>query len=204
MAGPSNKPKAFSTPGMPGNSPSQPGPSKLNNLPLQLTSFVGRRQEIAKLGKLLTTTNFLTLTGPGGVGKTRLSLEVAATVLDEFEDGAWLVDLAPLSDPQLVTQEIVLALGLREVSGRSKLAILSEHLQNRNLLLILDNCEHLVMACAELAGQLLRVCPRLRILATSRETLGIGGETVWQVSPLSIPDLQRPPTLESGASGACR
>jgi non-specific serine/threonine protein kinase len=131
------------------------------------------------------------------VGKTRLSLAVAAAVLDDYEDGVWLVELASLSDPQLVAQEVVLALRLREEPTRSKLATLSEYLQSKDLLLVLDNCEHLIMACAELAGQLLRSCHRLRILATSREALDISGETVWQVPPLSLPNLDQPSTPEN-------
>ncbi len=168
-----------------------------NKLSLQLTSFVGRTHEIGEVKQLLMTTRLLTLTGPGGAGKTRLSLEVANTVLEDFKDGVWLVELASLTDPQLVVQEVIVALGLREASGRSKLETLTEYLQNKNLLLVLDNCEHLILACAELVEQLLRVCPGVRILATSREALGINGETVWQIRPLSLPDLHPSRTIES-------
>lgn len=182
--------------GTPGSRPSQSDSSTPNNLPLHLTSFVGRVKEIIKIRELLAVTRLLTLTGPGGVGKSRLGLQVANAVLDEFEHGVWLVELASLSTPQLLTQEVIVTLGLREESKQSKLATLSKFLQNKNLLLVLDNCEHLVIACAELAEQLLQICARLHILVTSREALGIGGETVWQVFPLSLPDLRRPPTLE--------
>jgi predicted ATPase/DNA-binding CsgD family transcriptional regulator len=170
----------------------QPRP---NNLPLQLTSFVGRMHEIAEIKRQLMNTRLLTLTGSGGAGKTRLSLEVAATVLEDFEDGVWLVELAPLSDPQLVAQEVVLALGVRENPTRSKIETLVEYIQGKEILLVLDNCEHLILACAEFAAQLLRLCPGVRILATSREALRITGETFWQIHPLSLPDGS--PTLES-------
>ncbi|MFN8457681.1 MAG: tetratricopeptide repeat protein [Anaerolineae bacterium] len=175
--------------------PSQLKPD--HNLPSQLTSFVGRDKEIAEVVRLLGTTRLLTLAGVGGVGKTRLGLEVASAMLDNFEDGVWLVELAPLSDPQLLPQEVILTLGLQEDPTRSQLATLREFLQRKQLLLVLDNCEHLITACAELAGYLLRVCPQLRILATSREALGIGGETVWQVSSLSLPDLNQSLRLEN-------
>jgi predicted ATPase/DNA-binding CsgD family transcriptional regulator len=168
-----------------------------NKLPLQLTSFVGRTHEIGEVKQLLMTTRLLTLTGPGGAGKTRLSLEVANAVLEDFKDGVWLVELASLTDPQLVVQEVIVALGFREASGRSRLETLTEYLQNKNLLLVLDNCEHLILACAELVEQLLRVCPGVRILATSREALGINGETVWQIRPLSLPDLHSSRTIET-------
>ena len=196
MPEPKNRSNSFPSPEMQRSSTSQRLLTRPNNLPLQLTSFVGRRQEISEIGKLLVSTRLLTLTGPGGVGKTRLGLAVAAAVLDDFEDGVWWVELASLSDPQLVAQEVVLALGLHEEPTRSKIASLSQYLQNKDLLLALDNCEHLIMACAELVEQLLHICPGLRILTTSREALGIGGETVWQVPPLSLPDLHPLPTLE--------
>jgi len=171
--------------------------AKPNKLPLQLTSFVGWTHEIGEVKQLLMTNRLLTLTGPGGAGKTRLSLEVAHAVLEDFKDGVWLVELATLTDHQFVVQEVIVALGLREASGRSKLETLTEYLQNKNLLLVLDNCEHLILACAELAEQLLRVCPGVWILATSREALGINGETAWQIRPLSLPDLNPSRTIES-------
>lgn len=181
----------------PGDDPSPSHSSTPNNLPLSLTSFIGREQEIVRLRDLLVATRLLTLTGPGGVGKSRLGLQVAADLLDEFKHGVWLVELASLSNPQLLTQQVVSTLGLRANTTSSNLAILRKFLGNKNVLLALDNCEHLVAACAELAEQLLQDCPRLSILATSREAFGIHGETVWPVSPLSLPDLHPPPTLES-------
>ena len=159
-----------------------------NNLPVQLTSFVGRVHELSEVKRSLDTTHLLTLTGPGGTGKTRLSLQVAAEVLDAFGDGAWLVELAPLSDPALLTQTVAAALGVREQPGRPISDTLSDYLRAKNLLLILDNCEHLIEACAQLANTLLRTCPHLRILTSSRESLGIAGETSYRVPSLSVPD----------------
>src|SRR5262245_23201474 len=159
-----------------------------NNLPLQLTSFIGREREIAEIERLLGTTRLLTLTGTGGCGKTRLALEVAARVLPGYEHGVWLVELAALSDPGLVPQAVASALGVREAPGRAIEETLVGYLRERSLLLILDNCEHLVDACARLADALLRACPGLRVLATSREALGIGGEVSWRVPSLALPD----------------
>jgi predicted ATPase/class 3 adenylate cyclase len=161
-----------------------------NNLPRQLTSFVGREQEMAEVKRLLTATSLLTLVGAGGAGKTRLSLQVAADVLDDYRDGVWLVELAPLTDPVLVPQAVASTLGLPERASHPTVLTLEEHLRPRSLLLILDNCEHLVTACAVLAETLLRACPNLSILATSREGLGIAGETTWRIPSLSLPDVQ--------------
>ncbi|MGQ0549733.1 MAG: tetratricopeptide repeat protein [Armatimonadota bacterium] len=167
-----------------------------NNLPRQLTSFVGREREMAEVRGLLFTTPLLTLTGPGGGGKTRLALQTAAELLQEFADGAWLVDLAALSDATLVAQTVASSLRVREQPGRSVLTTLTEYLRPKQLLLVLDNCEHLVAGCAEVAAALLRACPRLRILVTSREALRVGGELVWPVPSLSTPDPERPPAAD--------
>jgi predicted ATPase/two-component SAPR family response regulator len=167
-----------------------------NNLPLQLTSFVGREREIAEVKDLLADQRLLTLTGPGGCGKTRLALKVASDLAERFEDGVWLVELASLSDPALVPQTVAFALGIREQPGRLLTDTLSEYLELKKILLVLDNCEHLVEACARLAEALLRSCPNLRILATSREALGITGETGWLVPSLSLPDPRYLPTVE--------
>jgi predicted ATPase/class 3 adenylate cyclase len=163
-----------------------------NNLPRQLTSFVGREQEMADVKRLLAATPLLTLVGTGGAGKTRLALQVAADVLETYRDGAWLVELAPLTDPSLVPQTVAATLGVREQAGRPVTQTLQEYLRTRMLLLVLDNCEHLVAACAALAEGLLRACPNLRIMATSREALGIAGETTWRVPSLSLPDPRQP------------
>jgi predicted ATPase/DNA-binding CsgD family transcriptional regulator len=168
-----------------------------NNLPFQLTSLVGREREIAEVGRLLTGARLLTLTGPGGSGKTRLALATAADLVEDYEDGVWLVELAPLSDPDLVPQAVASVLGVREVPGTPLVDSLCLYLGARGVLLVLDNCEHLVGACARLAEILLHSCPNLRILATSREALGVSGETLFAVPPLSLPDPRRVPAPES-------
>jgi non-specific serine/threonine protein kinase len=159
----------------------------VGNLPAPVTSFVGREREIEEVERLLTTTRLLTLTGTGGCGKTRLGLEVAAQASDAFADGVWLVELAALSDPALVPQAVASAVGAREVPGRAPTESLTVYLGDRLLLLVLDNCEHLVAGAAQLADALLRTCPHVRILATSREPLGSAGETTWRVPSLSLP-----------------
>ena len=168
-----------------------------NNLPTQLTSFIGRGREIAEIKGLLSQARLLTLTGPGGAGKTRLAIQVAADVLEGFKDGVWMAELASLSDPDLVAQAVASAVNVREQPGRPILSTLSDYLRHKHLLIVLDNCEHLLAACASLANALLRACPNLSILATSREALGIAGETSWRVPSLSLPDPERLPALES-------
>ncbi|HBY97938.1 MAG: tetratricopeptide repeat protein [Ardenticatenaceae bacterium] len=163
-----------------------------NNLPLQLTTFIGREREMAEVKHLLATTRLVTLTGAGGCGKTRLALEVAAGVVEEFASGVWWVELAALADPALVPQAVASALGLHEQPGRARAEMLTSHLRSRHLLVVLDNCEHLIEACAHLASTLLGACPNLRILATSRQPLNIPGETTWLVPSLSVPESQRP------------
>jgi predicted ATPase/class 3 adenylate cyclase len=162
-----------------------------NNLPIQVTSFVGRERELAAVKARLGEAHLLTLTGPGGSGKTRLALRAAADVLDTYPDGAWLIDLAPLSDPTLVPQIIANVLGLQPQSGTPPLAVLTAFLGPRTILLILDNSEHLIDACATVASALIQTCPRLRVLATSREPLGIAGEIIWRVPSLSVLDLEK-------------
>jgi non-specific serine/threonine protein kinase len=158
-----------------------------NNLPVQLTSFVGRDKEIAKIKRLLTTTRLLTLTGVGGTGKTRLSLRVAADVVNQVPDGVWFVDLAPLSDPALVPQVVASSLGVREEPMRPIIATLTEYVCDKQVLLILDNCEHLIEACAHFTDGILHSAPNMKILATSREALGIGGEATYPVPTLPVP-----------------
>ena len=159
-----------------------------NNLPLQLTSFVGREKEQQELKELLEKTRLLSLTGSGGAGKTRLSLQIAADLIDEFPDGVWFVELAPLTDATLIPQTIASILGLREEAGRPAMSMLSDYLRAKTTLLILDNCEHLIDACAKFADTILRVAPKIKILATSREALGIAGETAYRVPSLEIPN----------------
>jgi predicted ATPase/Tfp pilus assembly protein PilF len=159
-----------------------------NNLPQQATSFIGRDQALEELQRLLARTRLLTLTGSGGCGKTRLSLQLAADALEQFPDGAWFAELAPLSDPGLVPQTVATVLGLMEEAGKPISQTLTEHLKDKRLLLLLDNCEHLLDVCAKLADALLRQCPGVQMLASSREALGIGGEQTYRVPSLSLPD----------------
>jgi predicted ATPase/DNA-binding CsgD family transcriptional regulator len=167
-----------------------------NNLPLQLSSFVGRHREMAEVQRLLGEMRLLTLTGTGGSGKTRLALAVANDLVESFEDGVWLVELASLSDPDLVPQAVASKLRVREAQDRSLIETLSEHLGSKEMLLVLDNCEHLLVGCATLAEALLRTCPGLRILATSREALGVSGESAWHVPSLERPDLEQQAPIE--------
>ena len=168
-----------------------------NNLPSQLTSFIGREHEIAEVKRLLGATRLLTLTGAGGCGKSRLALQVASEVLDDYPDGVWLVELAALGEPSLVTQQVASVVGVQEEPGEALLTTLTNFLKSRKMLVVLDNCEHLIQTCAELANTLLKACPDLRILSTSREPLGISGETTWRVPSMSLPDLEHLPDLES-------
>jgi predicted ATPase len=169
----------------------------LHNLPSELSSFVGREKELAEVKRLLESTRLLTLTGSGGCGKTRLALAAASDVVEGFEGGVWLVDLAPLADPSLVPQALASTLGVREQPARLLTETLSDYLGSKKVLVILDNCEHLIETCAELVETLLRSCPELSILATSREALGIAGEVAWPVPSLTLPDLRRLPDIES-------
>jgi predicted ATPase/DNA-binding SARP family transcriptional activator len=171
-----------------------------HNLPMQLTSFVGRERELGELRRQLDRTRLLTLTGPGGAGKTRLGLEVAAERVHDYDGGVWLVELAALSDPGLVAQQTAVVLGMQLRSQHDAGAVLARLIGDRRLLLLLDNCEHLIGACARLSEQLLRACPRLTVLATSREPLHIGGELTVRVSSLGLPD----PALQLSASELMR
>lgn len=172
-------------------------PEMKHNLPQQVTSFVGREAQIAEVKGLLTRTRLLTLIGSGGSGKTRLALQVAADMLDGNVDGVWLVELASLTDPTLVASTPATVLGLKEEPGKPIQQSVTEHLKTMHLLLILDNCEHLLDACAKLADALLRNCPGVLILATSREGLGISGEQTYRVPSLSLPDPGQAQTAET-------
>ncbi|TCJ20197.1 hypothetical protein E0L93_02075 [Rubrobacter taiwanensis] len=184
-------------PALPEDKPSKkPLDSVRHNLPAALSSFVGREREIPEVRRALSMTRLMTLTGTGGCGKTRLALEVARDLAGAYPGGVWLVELAPLSEVALVPQAVAGALGVREQPGRPPEDALADHLKSRSLLLILDNCEHLVDAAARLTDALLRACPKLRVLATSREPLGVSGEMVWTVPPLSLPDADAQPTAE--------
>ena len=168
----------------------------LHNLPAHLPRLIGRDEELVALcGALLAADQgLLTMTGTGGCGKTRLALEVAATLREQFADGVWYVELAGIGDPALVPTAVATALGLREAPGRPVIETVRQSLRERALLLVLDNCEHLVDACARLVDDLLSGCPGLRVLATSREPLRMTGELVWRVPGLAAPDLDSPRT----------
>ena len=172
------------------------------NLPFEVTSFVGRHPQIAEIRRLLSRSRLVTLTGPGGVGKSRLALRVAHQVRRVFPDGVWLVSLADITDPGLLVHSVASATGMQDYSTRGPLVTLQEFFTRRHLLLILDNCEHLVDACADLVTAVLPVAPRLRILATSRQSLGIVGEQTWVVPPLGMPDLADRPERSGPPRGS--
>jgi predicted ATPase/DNA-binding CsgD family transcriptional regulator len=167
-----------------------------NNLPTHATKFIGRQREIADAVERLQTTRLLTLTGPGGSGKTRLALHLAADLLEQYPDGVWLVELAPVTDPGGVGPTVAAAAHIGDWAGRPTVDTISESLRSRRLLLVLDNCEHLVAACADLTDALLRSCPLVTILATSREGLNVPGEALMPVPPLRVPEGDRLPPLD--------
>ena len=167
-----------------------------NNLPLAQTSFIGREREIADVRRLLAETRLLSLTGPGGCGKTRLALQAAAEVLDEYRDGVWFVDLAPLIDPELVAKAVISAVGAVEVPARTATEVLMRELAGKRTLVILDNCEHLLAASATLTDVLLNSCPSLAVIATSREPLGVAAETSYRVPSLSVPPEGEPAPID--------
>jgi predicted ATPase/DNA-binding CsgD family transcriptional regulator len=162
-----------------------------HNLPAQRTDFVGREGEMLEVKRALAMTQLLTLTGAGGLGKTRLALEVASELVGAYPDGVWLVELASLTEGKLVLQTVADALGVGEQPGKSLADSLLDDLRKKQLLLVLDNCEHLIDAAAQLADIVLSACPHLRVVATSREALGVEGEFVWRMDPLSVPDAPR-------------
>ncbi len=170
-------------------------PALPNNLPQQATSFIGREKEVTEIKDRLGKTRLLTLIGTGGAGKTRLSLQAAADLLDGDGDGVWLVELAAITDPALVPQAVAGVLGVREEAGKPLARTLTEFLKSKRLLLILDNCEHLVVACAALAADLLRSCADVYLLVSSRERLGVPGEQIYRVPALSVPNPKDTPTL---------
>ena len=159
-----------------------------NNLPQQVTSFVGREHELDEARKALARTRLLTFLGAGGIGKTRLSLQVAAEALDDYPDGAWFVELAPIADPRLVPQVVASTLGVKEDASASIADALVADLADKTSLVVLDNCEHLLDACARLADRLLRDAPKVKLMASSREPLHIAGEAVYPVPALAVPD----------------
>ena len=167
-----------------------------HNLPAQMTSFIGREEERAAIKQALKEHRLVTLTGSGGAGKSRLSLQVAMECLDQFSDGVWLVELAPVTDPALVPGTLLSTFNLREDRHRSVLDVLIDYLRTKTLLLMLDNCEHLIETCAQISETLLQACPKLRILASSREALGITGEFAYRVPSLNTPNPENLPPLD--------
>jgi predicted ATPase/DNA-binding CsgD family transcriptional regulator len=162
----------------------------VGNLPAPPNEFIGRERDLSELGSLLPDSRVVTLCGPGGIGKTRLALELAARLAFDFADGAWLVELADLSDPALVTRRLAASLGIREEPGILLGATVADALRPRRVLIVLDNCEHLIDECASLVRHLLARCAWVKVIATSREQLRIRGEIVWRVPPLELPPAQ--------------
>src|SRR6185436_12294157 len=167
-----------------------------NNFPTQLTSFIGRESEIVEVKQELEAHRLVTLTGSGGTGKTRLSLQVAADLLEKFDHGVWFVELAPLTDPDLIPQTIHSTIGISDQPNKTPLEILKEYLHEKKMLIVLDNCEHLIEASAQVTNALLNAAPGLKVLASSREALGVKGEVSYPVPSLSLPDLKYLPTIE--------
>ncbi|MGB9112938.1 MAG: adenylate/guanylate cyclase domain-containing protein [Acidimicrobiales bacterium] len=163
-------------------------PALPNNLPAQSASFVGRELELAEVRRLVDSSRLVTLTGSGGSGKTRLALQAAAELLDGSGDGVWLVELATVTDPENVASTVTETLGITNLAGRSTVESLLDALSHQRVLIVLDNCEHLIGACAKFADAVLRRCPEVYLVATSREPLGIGGETIYRVPSLSLPE----------------
>jgi DNA-binding winged helix-turn-helix (wHTH) protein len=169
--------------------------TKRSNLPAHLTRFIGRVHELEEVTAMVQKRRLVTLTGSGGVGKTRLALEAGGQLLAHFTDGVWLAEFAPLIDETLVPATVAGVFGLQEQPRRSPLDMLAASIGEKHMLLIFDNCEHVIDASAYLAEILLQACPNLRILATSREALRVAGEAVWRVPSLSIPDMERLPSI---------
>ena len=189
-------PSAQSPPAAVSPSGELPAAGGRHNLPLARTSFIGREIETLEVKRLLAMTRLLTLAGVGGSGKTRLALEVASDLAGAYPDGAWLVELAALSEGELVPQAVARALGVREQPGRPVTEALEDALRARKMLLVVDNCEHLIEAAVRLVDALLDSCPGLRVLATSRETLGAAGEVAWVVPSLTVPGTSTAAKLE--------
>jgi predicted ATPase/class 3 adenylate cyclase len=179
-------------------------PELPNNLPGQLSAFVGREREVPEVRRLVESSRLVTLTGAGGCGKTRLALQAAAELLGEARDGVWFVDLAPLTEAEQIPDAVADALGLTDAGGPPRLESLTESLREQDTLVVLDNCEHVIDDAAKLCGQLVRDCPRLRILATSREPLGLDGEHVYRVPSLSLPPAEVEAVDEVAGSDAVR
>ena len=162
--------------------------TELHTLPKPLTRFIGRRVELAELRRVVAQDRLVTLTGAGGVGKTRLAAELAAQLIDEFPGAAWYVDLAPISDPLIVSSTVAHTLGLPDQPGRSAVESMIAFIGDRKALLVLNNCEHLIESCGTLVAALIDNCPELTVLTTTREPIGVDGELTWMVPPMSLAD----------------
>src|SRR5262249_7230879 len=179
--------------------------SAIHNIPRALTSFVGREVELRELGDILPNAALLTIVGAGGVGKTRLAQELVRIHAAAYADGGWLVELSGLTDPSLVPSVVASSLGLGNLQSTHVLNALADYLSHKHLLLVLDNCEHLIDACADLVVHLTRLCPRLHVLVTSREALAIDGEVTRRLLPLDVPELTpSTPPDQIGESAAVR
>jgi predicted ATPase/class 3 adenylate cyclase len=187
-------------PGLPSEFPPLRSARAPTNLPAELTSFIGREREVKEICALLASNRLVSLVGVGGTGKTRLMLHVAGEVAGRHPDGAWMVELAPLGDPDLVLPEVARALGVRDAPGQPLLEVVTDFLRDKDLLLLVDNCEHLIGAAADVAERLLGGCRSLRVLATSREALGVPGEAIFQVPSLGIPETLDHTDIEAVAS----
>jgi predicted ATPase/class 3 adenylate cyclase len=187
-------------PGLPSEFPPLRSGKAPTNLPAELTSFIGREREVTEIGGLLEANRLVSLVGVGGTGKTRLMLHVAGEAAGRHADGAWLVELAPLSDPGLVLPEVARALSIPDSPGQPLLDVVTDFLRDKDLLLLVDNCEHLIGAAADVTGRLLGTCRSLRVMATSREALGVPGEAIFQVPSLRVPETLDDTDLEAAAS----
>jgi predicted ATPase/class 3 adenylate cyclase len=175
---------------------SEEGPETVSNLPVPVSAFIGRRKELAEVQSLLRSNRLVTLIGSGGCGKTRLAVQAATDLLGQFQDGAVFIDLAQVGDPSLAAAQAALALGVREEPGQEILQAVAVRLARKSRLLVIDNCEHVLSGCAPLVEALLRACPHIKVLATSREPLNIPAETTYRVPSLGVPDPRRSQTLE--------
>jgi len=187
----------FTLPVNQAEAPSVALPPRTHNLPAQLNTFIGRQRELAELKELLAASRLVTLTSVGGTGKTRLSLQLATEIAADYPDGVWFVELAPLAGAWRVPQAVASVLGVKEEAGRPVLEALVKHVQDRRMLVILDNCEHVVHACAELANQLLKAGPNVKVLASSREHLHVAGEKHYPVPALAVPDAKKASEVEA-------